>query len=88
MQIVKFLLALLGVAVLGLAAFWLLGWLWAMLWYIIVIAVLGGAAVGGYKLFRKIEDKALGHDDHPQIDPADIQMSWDEYDKKYLHKKT
>jgi hypothetical protein len=86
MQIIKFLLALLGVAVVGLAALWVLGWVWSMLWYIVIIGALGTAAVGGYRLFRKIEDKALGNDVPNQIDPADINMSWDEYDKKYLHK--
>ena len=25
-------------------------------------------------------------DPHAGLDPADIQMSWDEYDRKYLHK--
>lgn len=87
MQIVKVLLALVGVAVLGLAAFWLLGWVWSMLWYIVVLAIVGGVAIGGYKLFRKVEDKALGSDTYGNLDSADIQMSWDEYDKKYLHKK-
>lgn len=86
MNIIKLILAILGIFLAGMVVLWVLGFLSSLLWYVFWIAVLGGLAYGGYRLFKKVEAKALGNDPHAGLDRADIQMSWDEYDKKYLHK--
>ena len=85
MNIIKFLLGLLGLVFLGVVLLWVLGFLSSILWYAFWIGLLGLVGYGGYKLFLKAEAKALGSDPRAGL-PADIQMSWDEYDKKYLRK--
>jgi hypothetical protein len=58
-----------------------------IVWYLFWIGVLGALRLRGYRLFRKIEDKTLGPGTNTASERAmDIPMSWDEYDKKYLHK--
>ena len=86
MNIIKLILAGLGLIFGVLVALWVLGWVWSLVWYLLVFGVLGAVAYGGYSLFKKIERKALGHDPYSSIGTGDVQMSWDEYDKKYLHK--
>ena len=57
MSILKVLLAIIGV-ILGLYfVFWVLGILGSLLWYGIMLALVGGVVYGGYKLFRKAEDR-------------------------------
>ena len=86
MNIIKLILAGLGLIFGGLIILWLLGFVWSLLWYIVVFGILGAVGYGGYQLFKKAEAKALGSDTHSGIGTGDINMSWDEYDKKYLHK--
>ena len=86
MNIIKLILAVIGIFFAGMVVLWLLGFLTSILWYVFWIGLLGGLAYGGYKLFTKIEAKALGSDPHSGIGTGDINMTWDEYDKKYLHK--
>jgi len=88
MNLIKLILSLLGLIFGVLLVLWALGFVWSIIWYLVVFAIVGAIGYGGYKLFRKIEDKALGGAD-PNAglgSGADINMSWDEYDKKYLHK--
>ncbi|MGE3465719.1 MAG: hypothetical protein AB7J13_02200 [Pyrinomonadaceae bacterium] len=86
MNIIKLILAIIGIFFAGMVVLWLFGFLTSILWYAFWIGLLGGIAYGGYKLFTKIESKALGGDKHDNLGTGDISMSWDEYDKKYLHK--
>ena len=87
MNIIKFILGALGLIFGVLVLMWVLGFVWSILWYLIVFGVLGAVRYGGYKLFRKIEDKALGSDPHAGLPGGmDINMSWDEYERKYLRK--
>jgi hypothetical protein len=86
MNIIKLVLAVIGVFFAGMVVLWLFGFLTSILWYVFWIGLLGGLAYGGYRLFKKVESKALGGDPYSGIGTGDINMSWDEYDKKYLHK--
>ncbi len=87
MNILKILLALVGI-VLGIYLFfWILGILSSLLWYGVMIAIVGAIGYGGYKLFRKAEDKYVGAGSAAgELDGRDFNMTWDEYEKKYLHK--
>ncbi len=87
MNIIKFILVALGL-IFGAVLIWgVLGFVWSILWYLLVIGFIGAIGYGGYKLFRKVEDKALGSDPHTGIGSGiDINMSWDEYERKYLKK--
>jgi hypothetical protein len=86
MNIIKFILGVIGLVFVGMVLLWVLGFLSSILWYVFWIGLLGAIGYAGYKLFLKAEAKALGADRHAGLDPADIQMTWDEYDKKYLRK--
>ena len=86
MNIIKLILAIIGLLFAGMLIVWIFGWLTSILWYVFWIGLFGGLAYGGYKLFTKIEAKALGSDPRSGLGRGDIQMSWDEYDKKYLRK--
>ena len=87
MSILKIILAILGI-VLGIYLFfWLFGLVASLLWYGVLLALVGGVVYGGYRLFRKAEDKYVGAGSAAgEIESRDYNMSWDEYEKKYLHK--
>jgi hypothetical protein len=87
MNFIKFILAVLGLIFGVMLVFWVLGFVFSMVWYLLWIGILGGIAYGGWKLFRKLEDKTLGTGNAGEIDGIrDIHMSWDEYQRKYLRK--
>ena len=86
MNIIKFILGAIGLVFVGMLLLWVLGFLSSIIWYVFWIGLLGGLAYGGYRLFKKVENKALGADPYSGLGTGDINMSWDEYDKKYLHK--
>ena len=87
MNIIKLILALIGLMFVGMLLFWVIGVVSSVLWYLFWIALIGGIGYGAYRAFRKVEDKVLGHPARSgEIGESDINMSWDEYDKKYLHK--
>ena len=87
MNIIKLILGAIGLVFVGMLLLWVLGFLSSILWYAFWIGLVGAVAYGGYKLFVKAEAKALGSDPHAGLGSGiDINMSWDEYDKKYLHK--
>jgi len=88
MNIIKIILAAIGFIFVGMLLLWVLGFVGTVLSYLFWPLVLGGIGYVGYKLFRKIEDKALGSDPHAGLGSggADINMSWDEYERKYLRK--
>lgn len=86
MNIIKLILTLLGVVFGTLVVLWVLGFVWSLIWYIVFFGMVAALGYGGYRLFKKAEAKALGYDSPTVIGGGDINMSWDEYDKKYLHK--
>jgi hypothetical protein len=57
------------------------------LWYVFWLGVVAALGYGGYKLFLKAESKVLGGKPANELDDLrDFNMSWEEYDRKYLHK--
>lgn len=86
MNIIKLILTLLGIVFGTLIVLWVLGFVWSLIWYIVFFGIIAALGYGGYRLFKKAEAKALGYESHTGISAGDINMSWDEYDKKYLHK--
>ena len=52
-----------------------------------IVGIIGANGYGGWKMFRKLEDKALGTSARNDLGSGiDINMSWDEYERKYLNK--
>ena len=86
MKMIKIIMAAIGLVFIGMASLWVFGFLSSILWYVFWIGLLGAVGYGGYTLFLKAERKALGSDPHAGLGAADINMSWDEYDRKYLRK--
>ena len=87
MNFIKFILVILGLMLVGFVGLWLFGILSSLLSYLFWLGLIGGIAFVGYKLFTRLESKVLGDKATSSIeDGSDINMSWDEYDKKYLHK--
>ena len=86
MNIIKIILAAIGLVFVGMALLWVLGFLSSIIWYVFWIGLLGAVGYGGYKLFLKAEAKALRSDPHAGLGGADINMSWAEYERKYLRK--
>jgi hypothetical protein len=87
MNIIKLILAAIGLVFVGMLLLWVLGWVGSLLSWVFWLGLLGAIGYGGYRLFLAVEKKALGSDPHHGLGSnADINLSWDEYDKKYLHK--
>jgi hypothetical protein len=67
--------------------FWLFGIITSLIWYGFWIGVIAAVGYGGYKLFKKAEAKALESEKYSGLGTGyDINMSWDEYERKYLKK--
>ena len=87
MNIIKIILALLGIFFGVMLLFWVIGLVSTLLWYGVVIGLLAAVGYGGYKMFRKAEDKYVGAGSAAgQIDARDYNMSWEDYERKYLNK--
>jgi hypothetical protein len=86
MTIFKILIALLVIAIVGVGAFWLLGFLSSILSYVVWAALIGGVAYFGYRLFVGVERALLGDDARGSISDGEIPMTWDEEERKYLRK--
>lgn len=88
MNIIKLILAAIGLVFVGMLLLWAIGFIGSFLSWIFWLGLIGLVGYGGYRLFRKIEDKALGAGTRDGIGTGgvDINMSWDEYERKYLRK--
>jgi len=87
MKLIKLILAILGVIFGVMLFFWLFGLVTSLLWYGLVIGVLGAIGYGGYRLFKRAESKYVtGGSASGLIEERDFSLSWEEYDRKYLNK--
>jgi hypothetical protein len=86
MKFIKFILAILGLIFGVMLFFWLFGLITSLLWYGIWIGLLVAVGYGGYKLFKKAENKHVGPGSTSYLDERDYSLSWEEYDRKYLKK--
>jgi len=87
MNFIKIILAILGLIFGVMLFFWLFGLVTSLLWYGFWIGLFAAAGYGVYRLFRRAENKYLeGGSTAGYIDIPDTNMSWEEYDRKYLHK--
>ena len=87
MKLIKLILAILGLIFGVMLFFWLFGLVSTLLWYGVVFGLLAAVGYGGYKLFRRAEDKYVtGGSTSGYIEDRDFNLSWEEYDRKYLNK--
>ena len=87
MNIIKIILAVLGVVFGVIVFFWLLGIISSLLWYGFWIGLLAAVGYGGYRMFKKAESRSLGGGSASELNGVrDYDMSWEEYERKYLSK--
>ena len=86
MNFIKLVLMVLGLMFGVMLFFWLVGIVSTLLWYGIWIGLLAAVGYGGYKLFRKAEDRYVGPGSTNYLEDRDFSLSWEEYDRKYLKK--
>ncbi|HMJ09210.1 MAG TPA: hypothetical protein VK468_09400 [Pyrinomonadaceae bacterium] len=87
MKFIKFILAMLGLFFGIMIILWVVGLLSSLLWYGIWIGLIAAVGYGGYKMFRKAEDKYVGAGSASgYIEDRDYNTSWEEYERKYLQK--
>ncbi len=86
-NIIKIIVAALGLILGVWVVLWILGFVWSIVWYALFFGIIGGVGYGAYKMFRKAENKFLGGGPANGIGSGvDVDMSWDEYERKYLKK--
>ena len=88
MKFIKLVLAILGLIFGVMLFFWLFGLITSLIWYAFWIGLLAAVGYGGYKLFKKAENKYVGVGSTAGYieEPRDYSLSWEEYDRKYLKK--
>jgi len=87
MNFIKVILAILGLIFGVMVFFWVFGLITSLIWYAVWIGLITAVGYGGYKLFKKAENKYVsGGSTAGYIDERDFSLSWEEYDKKYLKK--
>ena len=87
MNILKIILGAIGLLFVGMLLLWAIGWIGTLLSWVFWLGLIGAVGYGGYRLFLAAERKALSADPHQGLGGSkDVNMSWDEYDKKYLPK--
>ena len=88
MKLIKLVMAVLGLIFGVMLFFWLFGLVTSLLWYGFVLALVGAAGYGAYRLFLRAERKYVGGGSNAgYIEPErDYSLSWEDYGKKYLNK--
>jgi hypothetical protein len=88
MKFIKFVLIALALLLLVWFGFWAIGIVSALLWYAVVIGVIGAVGYGGYRLLKK-DDTPKRLEEKLPIGIAEMKDSdraLDEYKRKYLPK--
>jgi len=88
MKFIKLVLAILGLIFGVMLFFWMFGLITSLIWYAFWIGMLAAVGYGGYKLFKKAENKYVGAGSTSGYidEQRDYTLSWEEYDRKYLKK--
>ena len=88
MKFIKLVLAVLGLIFGVMLFFWLFGLITSLIWYAFWIGMLAAVGYGGYRLFKKAENKYVGGGSPTGYidEQRDYTLSWEEYDRKYLKK--
>lgn len=89
MKILKFILIALALLLLVWFGFWAIGIVSALLWYAVVIGVIGAIGYGGYRLLFKEKGETRQLEEKLPIGIAEVKdydRALEEYKKKYLPK--
>lgn len=87
MDTIKFILIVIGLLAIGIVGYFLVGLVLGLLWYAIVLGLLGAVGYGGYKLFKKLDQPQLeGKQDVAIREMDNAERTLEEYKQKYLPK--
>jgi hypothetical protein len=91
MDTLKIILIVIGVFALAVVAFWLVGIIISILWFLFWIGLVGALGYAGYKLFLQKEKETPKLDKQSPVAIAemkDVDRALDEYKRKYLPEET
>ena len=87
MSAIKIILIAIGLFTVIFLAYFLIGIISSVLWYLFVIAVIGAIGVGGYKLLKKADAPQLESKQTVSIkEMENADRTLEEYKRKYLPK--
>lgn len=89
MDFIKIILIAVGLIVVLVAGYWLIGMVSAIFWLLLYAGIIGAIGYGGYKLFFEKEKTRAQLEDKTPIAIADLQdadRALEEYKRKYLPK--
>ncbi|HMS42198.1 MAG TPA: hypothetical protein PKE69_18340 [Pyrinomonadaceae bacterium] len=89
MDFIKIILIAIGLIVLLVAGYWLIGVVYGLFWLLLYAGIIGAIGYGGYKLFFEKEKANAQLEDKTPIAIADLQdadRALEEYKRKYLPK--
>lgn len=89
MDFIKIILIAIGLIVLFVAGYWLIGVVYGLFWLLLYAGIIGAIGYGGYKLFFEKEKPKAQLQDKTTIAIADLQdadRALEEYKRKYLPK--
>ncbi len=89
MDFIKIILIAVGLIVVLVAGYWLIGMVSAIFWLLLYAGIIGAIGFGGYKLFFEKEKAKAQLEDKMPIAIADLQdadRALEEYKRKYLPK--
>lgn len=89
MDILKLILAFIGIIAVVIVGFWLFGIISAIIWLVLWVGLIAGVGYGSYKLFFEKEKSVKNLEEKTPIAIADMQntdRTLDEYKQKYLNK--
>lgn len=90
MDIIKTILAIIGVIAVVIIGFWIFGIISAILWLLLWVGVIVGLGYGSYKLFFEKEKLSKRLEEKTPIAIADLQdtdRALEEYRRKLLNEK-
>jgi hypothetical protein len=89
MDIIKLILAAVGLLAVIVIGYWLIGVIFSLFWLFVYLGIIGLVGYGGYKLFFGPDPKEKALEDKMPISIAEMQGSeraLEEYRRKYLPK--
>lgn len=90
MDIIKTILAIVGLLAVVIIGYWLVGVVFGLLWLLLWVAVIAGIGYGSYKLFFEKEKPNRHLEDKTPISIADLKdtdRALEEYRRKLLNEK-
>lgn len=87
MDTIKFVLMIIGLLAVGLVGYLLVGFVFSLLWYVLIVGILAAVGYGGYKLLKS-DKKAQIEDKQPVAisELKNVDRALEEYKRKYLPK--